>query len=134
MDQGDMVFRPSSKGESHLTLTWKVGDGIFQHVDVREEGKENAFSLGHKLWINNEEYEDLDEITARFVQPLAAFARELLYHKYFQETEGGNRKKMERNTVIASYYMCGHANLTTDHCGIMGLANTGFHLGANPGV
>ncbi|XP_076154074.1 transcription elongation factor SPT6 [Alosa pseudoharengus] len=99
MDQGDMVFRPSSKGESHLTLTWKISDGIFQHVDVREEGKENAFSLGHKLWINNEEYEDLDEITARFVQPMAAFARELLYHKYFQECEGGNRKKMEEILV-----------------------------------
>lgn len=32
----------------------KVADGIYQHVDVREEGKENAFSLGHTLWINNE--------------------------------------------------------------------------------
>lgn len=32
----------------------QVADGIYQHVDVREEGKENAFSLGHTLWINNE--------------------------------------------------------------------------------
>lgn len=31
-----------------------MADGIYQHVDVREEGKENAFSLGHTLWINNE--------------------------------------------------------------------------------
>lgn len=54
MDQGDVVIRPSSKGENHLTVTWKVADGIYQHVDVREEGKENAFSLGHTLWINNE--------------------------------------------------------------------------------
>ncbi len=54
MDQGDVVIRPSSKGENHLTVTWKVADGIYQHVDIREEGKENAFSLGHTLWINNE--------------------------------------------------------------------------------
>lgn len=54
MDQGDVVIRPSSKGENHLTVTWKVADGIYQHVDVREEGKENAFSLGHTLWINTE--------------------------------------------------------------------------------
>uniref|UniRef100_A0A668VNX6 Transcription elongation factor spt6 n=1 Tax=Oreochromis aureus TaxID=47969 RepID=A0A668VNX6_OREAU len=72
-----------------------VADGIYQHVDVREEGKENAFSLGHTLWINNEEFEDLDEITARYIQPMASFARDLLGHKYFQECNGGNREKME---------------------------------------
>uniref|UniRef100_A0A8C7N0I6 Transcription elongation factor SPT6 n=1 Tax=Oncorhynchus kisutch TaxID=8019 RepID=A0A8C7N0I6_ONCKI len=95
MDQGDVVIRPSSKGENHLTVTWKVADGIYQHVDVREEGKENAFSLGHTLWINTEEFEDLDEITARYIQPMAAFARDLLGHKYFQDCNGGDRKKME---------------------------------------
>ncbi|KAJ8396463.1 hypothetical protein AAFF_G00017690 [Aldrovandia affinis] len=95
MDQGDVIIRPSSKGENHLTVTWKVADGIYQHVDVREEGKENAFSLGHTLWINNEEFEDLDEITARYVQPMAAFARDLLSHKYFQDCNSGDRKKME---------------------------------------
>ncbi|XP_046876108.1 transcription elongation factor SPT6 isoform X1 [Hypomesus transpacificus] len=95
MDQGDVVIRPSSKGENHLTVTWKVADGIYQHVDVREEGKENAFSLGHTLWINTEEFEDLDEITARYIQPMAAFARDLLGHKYFHECYGGDRKKME---------------------------------------
>lgn len=35
-----------SQGSDHLTVTWKVADGIYQHIDVREEGKENAFSLG----------------------------------------------------------------------------------------
>ena len=54
MDQGDLIIRPSSKGENHLTVTWKVAEGIYQHIDVREEGKENAFSLGHTLWINSE--------------------------------------------------------------------------------
>lgn len=37
-----------------MLLDLQVADGIYQHVDVREEGKENAFSLGHTLWINNE--------------------------------------------------------------------------------
>ncbi|XP_069040225.1 transcription elongation factor SPT6 [Lepisosteus oculatus] len=101
MDQGDVIIRPSSKGENHLTVTWKVAEGIYQHVDVREEGKENAFSLGHTLWINNEEFEDLDEITARYVQPMASFARDLLGHKYFQDCNGGDRKKMEELLVKA---------------------------------
>ncbi|CAB1347925.1 unnamed protein product [Coregonus sp. 'balchen'] len=59
MDQGDVIIRPSSKGENHLTVTWKVADGIYQHIDVREEGKENAFSLGHTLWINTEKMEEV---------------------------------------------------------------------------
>ncbi|XP_055514099.1 transcription elongation factor SPT6 isoform X2 [Leucoraja erinacea] len=95
MDQGDVIIRPSSKGANHLTVTWKVSDGIYQHIDVREEGKENAFSLGQSLLINNEEFEDLDEITARFVQPMASFARDLIYHKYYHDCNGGDRKKME---------------------------------------
>ena len=40
-------------------------DEIYQHIDVREEGKTNAFSLGNSLWIATEEFEDLDEIIAR---------------------------------------------------------------------
>lgn len=39
-----------------------------------------------------QEFEDLDEITARYVQPMAAFARDLLSHKYFQDCNGGDRK------------------------------------------
>lgn len=26
LDQGDLIIRPSSKGENHLTVTWKVKD------------------------------------------------------------------------------------------------------------
>lgn len=32
-----------------------------------------------------QEFEDLDEITARYIQPMASFARDLLGHKYFQD-------------------------------------------------
>ena len=35
-------------------MTWKVAEGTLQHIDVREEGKENVFSLGRTLWIGNE--------------------------------------------------------------------------------
>ena len=33
-----------------------------------EQGKANSFSLGQSLLIGGEEYEDLDEIIARWVQ------------------------------------------------------------------
>lgn len=39
-----------------------------------------------------QEFEDLDEIVARYVQPMASFARDLLNHKYYQDCSGGDRK------------------------------------------
>lgn len=95
MEQGEVIVRPSSKGADHLTCTWKVAPDIYQHIDVREEGKENAFSLGQSLWIGNEEFEDLDEIIARHVTPMASFARDLLAYKYYRNSEGGMKDKME---------------------------------------
>ena len=49
-----LIFDLFLKGADHLTVTWKVDEGVYQHVDVREEGKENAFSLGRSLWIDSE--------------------------------------------------------------------------------
>ena len=43
-----------SQGSDHLTLTWKVTDSVHSHIDVKEQGKENAFSLGAQLIIGNE--------------------------------------------------------------------------------
>lgn len=86
--QGALIIRPSSKGDDHLTLSWKVYDGIHQHVDIREEGKTNPFSLGSKLFIDTEEFEDLDEIVARYVNPMAQLAREIITYKYFRNING----------------------------------------------
>lgn len=47
-----------------------------------------------------QEFEDLDEITARYIQPMASFARDLLGHKYFQECHGGNK---EVETVVQPF-------------------------------
>lgn len=82
MEQGHAIVRPSSQGHNFLTLSWKVAEGVNQHVTIQEEGKENAFSIGRLLFIEGETYEDLDEILARYVQPMASFARELLSYKY----------------------------------------------------
>lgn len=95
IDKVEVIVRPSSKGSDHLTVTWKIADGIHQHIDVREKGKENAFSLGQSLWIGNEEFEDIDEIITRHVNPMAAFSRDLLAYKYYRDSAGGMRDKME---------------------------------------
>lgn len=95
IDKHEVIVRPSSKGTDHLTVTWKVAEGIHQHIDIREKGKENAFSLGQSLWIGNEEFEDIDEIITRHVNPMAAFSRDLLAYKYYRDSAGGMRDKME---------------------------------------
>jgi len=92
-EQGEVIIRPSSKGTDHLTVTWKVTDNICQHIDVRETDKQNEFSLGAKLWIGNEEFEDLDEIIARHVNPMAANARQILEYKYYKDSFQGNKEK-----------------------------------------
>ncbi len=51
-----------------IHIYWQVCDNIYQHIDVLEQGKANSFSLGQSLLIGGEEYEDLDEIIARWVQ------------------------------------------------------------------
>lgn len=42
-----------------------------------------------------QEFEDLDEIIARHIQPMASFVREILNHKYFRAADGGQKSKME---------------------------------------
>lgn len=46
--------------------------------------------------IFSQEYEDLDEILARYIQPLASNARELISYKYYSEANGGDRLIMEK--------------------------------------
>lgn len=95
MQQGEPIIRPSSKGDDHLTVTWKVTDGVHQHIDVREEGKENKYSLGRSLWIGNDEFEDLDEIIARYINPMAGYASELLEFKYYKPSVMGQKEEAE---------------------------------------
>ena len=95
MAVGEAIIRPSSKGTDHLTLTWKVYDGITQHVDIEEKEKDNAFSLGKQLYIGRESYEDLDEILARYVHPMTCFVSEITQFKYFRHADGGKREVLE---------------------------------------
>lgn len=46
------------------------------------------------LWL--QEYEDLDEILARFIQPMAGLARDLITHKVYRAASGGDRKTLEK--------------------------------------
>ncbi|ETI29564.1 hypothetical protein G647_02017 [Cladophialophora carrionii CBS 160.54] len=84
-NRGDVVIRPSSKGTDHLAVTWKVADGIFQHIDVLELDKENEFSLGRTLRIGGRyNYSDLDELIVLHVKAMARKVDEMCSHEKFQ--------------------------------------------------
>jgi transcription elongation factor SPT6 len=83
---GDAVIRPSSKGNDHLAVTWKVADGVYQHIDVLELQKETEFSVGRQLRIGGKyNYSDLDELIVDHVKAMAKKVDEMTQHEKFQK-------------------------------------------------
>jgi transcription elongation factor SPT6 len=52
--QGDAIVRPSGSSTNQLTVTWKVADEIYQHINIRESEKKNVFDIGKVLYIKEE--------------------------------------------------------------------------------
>ena len=85
-NRGDVVVRPSSKGTDHLAVTWKVSDGVFQHIDVLELDKENEFALGKTLRIGGRfNYSDLDELIVMHVKAMSRKVDEMMGNEKFQD-------------------------------------------------
>jgi transcription elongation factor SPT6 len=83
--RGDCVIRPSSKGPDHLAVTWKIHDGLYQHVDVLELDKENEFSVGKTLKIGGKyTYSDLDELIALHIKAMGNKVNEMMADDRYQ--------------------------------------------------
>lgn len=83
---GDVVIRPSSRGHDHLAVTWKVAQGVYQHIDVLELDKENEFSVGRVLKVGGRyTYSDLDDLIVNHVKAMAKKVSEMILHEKFQE-------------------------------------------------
>ncbi|EGC30112.1 hypothetical protein DICPUDRAFT_41908, partial [Dictyostelium purpureum] len=67
---GEVILRPSSKGFDHITATFKFGESIYLHHDIKEADKPNAVSLGKSFYMGDTKYDSLDEILARHVEYL----------------------------------------------------------------
>ncbi len=100
---GDAVVRPSSKGNDHLAVTWKVADGVYQHIDVLELQKENEFSLGRVLRIGNINYTDLDELIVDHVKAMAKKVTEIMDHDKFQSGSRADTGKRKSTCMLCSY-------------------------------
>jgi len=100
MDIGDAIIRPSSKGNNHLTISWKINNNCYQHIDVLEDKKLNEFSIGKRLLIDGEEFEDLDEILARYIGALSNYVREIISHKNYRDAEQLNAQLDQSQTDL----------------------------------
>ncbi|KAK3941237.1 SH2 domain-containing protein [Diplogelasinospora grovesii] len=91
---GEVVIRPSSKGNDHLAVTWKVADGVYQHIDVLELQKETEFSVGRTLRVGGKyNYADLDELIVDHVKAMVKKVDELMQHEKFQK---GSKAEVEK--------------------------------------
>lgn len=92
---GEVIIRPSSKGNDHLAITWKVADGVYQHIDVLELQKENEFSVGRLLRVGGKfSYTDLDELIVDHVKAMARKVAEMMQHEKFQK---GSRAELGKS-------------------------------------
>jgi len=83
--RGDAVIRPSSKGQDHIAITWKVDEGVYQHIDVLELGKENEFSVGKTLKVAGKySYSDLDDLIFNHVKSMSRKVEELEQHERYK--------------------------------------------------
>ncbi|KAL9110100.1 MAG: hypothetical protein Q9227_005293 [Pyrenula ochraceoflavens] len=129
-NRGDVVIRPSSRGFDHLAVTWKVADGVFQHIDVLELDKENEFALGKTLKIGGRyTYSDLDELIVLHVSAMAKKVDEMTGHEKYRNdskdrTEEWLTTYTKANPKRSNYAFC----LSREHPGYFHLC---FKAGEN---
>lgn len=84
LQRGDLVIRPSSRGNDHITITWKVADMLYQHIDVIELDKPNEYTIGRTLMVGRWKYSDLDELIIMHIQAMARKVDEMTRAEKFQ--------------------------------------------------
>ena len=97
-DVGDIVLRPSSKGVTNLSITMKIFDSMVQHFDIKEGKKPGVghtanLALGTPLTLEGTDYDDLDEVYARFVEPLVSSLKKVIKHRKFLR---GTRREVDQ--------------------------------------
>ncbi|TDH65720.1 hypothetical protein CCR75_000678 [Bremia lactucae] len=81
---GEVVIRPGTQGSDHLTLTWKMLDGVYRHFDIQEKDKPSEARIGQMLIIKEEKYENIDELIARFVDPMNSLVDDVVHYKHYK--------------------------------------------------
>lgn len=81
----DFVVRPSSRGIDKLTITWKVADDLYAHLEIEEKDKPDIpQELGASLYIGGQKFESLDEIIATYLRPIIANIHSIAQSRKFR--------------------------------------------------
>lgn len=92
-ERGDFVIRQSSRGDDHLTITWKLDKDLFEHIDIQELEKENPLALGRVLIVENQRYHDLDQLIVEYLQHKVRLLNEMISNEKFKP---GNPKEVRK--------------------------------------
>ena len=66
-----------------MTLTWKFYHNNIVHIDIQESEKPTGASIGNKLHISDEVFDNLQEIVERYITPCNRVLREVTNHPKF---------------------------------------------------
>ncbi|SPO19824.1 probable Transcription elongation factor SPT6 [Ustilago trichophora] len=101
--RGSVVVRPSSKGDDHLAVTWKVDDDVYQNIDVTELDKESEYSLGRVLRIEGMgSYSDLDELIVNHVKPMVHMVEMMMNHEKYKGADEEDLHRFLTNWSLAN--------------------------------
>ncbi|KAI5949370.1 SPT6 [Candida jiufengensis] len=78
---GDCIIRPSSKGPNFLTITWKVGTNLFQHLSIEEKTK-GRFK---EYYVDGKKYQDLDQLIFQHIQTMSKNVDNMVRHTKFKD-------------------------------------------------
>ena len=103
---GDVIFRPHSQDDC-LFLTWLVHtqaygnmNRLVVNITIEEHDKANVVQVGQKLVIKGQKdkYDDLDEIMARYIEPMNELVTDLVEHrKFLNLTKAGVDERLEKD-------------------------------------
>lgn len=83
---GKFYFRPKTSTKDELELVWAFQPSVLKNFTVKEANRVNPQVVGSKLTIGygaqgsaspGEDFESLDEIIARFIEPMNDLTREV---------------------------------------------------------
>ena len=88
LETGDFFFRPSTRSEDRITLTWKFWKNHYVHIDIQESQKQPGAAIGSSLNIGTDYYfESLREIVERYIIPCNRLVREVVGHQKFSDAK-----------------------------------------------
>ena len=88
LETGDFFFRPSTRSEERITLTWKFWKNHYVHIDIIERDKQPGAAIGSTLIISNDYYfESLREIVERYIIPCNRLVRDVVGHQKFSDAK-----------------------------------------------